>query len=448
MRRSALSDVDKGGLSELLRQQTILARFGELALRSDDLDEILTESCRLVGEALGTDLAKVVELQEDGQTLLVRAGVGWKPGVVGVATIMVADDTSEGHALKTGKPLISPDIATETRFKYPPFLSENGVRAVANVIIIGGKGRPPYGILQVDSCKPREFTEADTAFLSGYANLLAATVDRLRVIGEMRDEEARRRVALEAQVAERTAALVGSNAQLDAFAYTVSHDLRAPLRAMEGFARILLDDYAGPLGDKGGRYAERIVAAAERMEGLIDALLAYSRLQRQEAKVRAVDPTSMALRAADEARTRHEGAITIDVAAPLLLVLAEPVVLGQVLTNLIGNAAKFRREGVPVHVAVRAEQRAGRVRIWVEDDGIGIAPEHQVRIFNVFERLHGQEAYPGTGIGLAIVKKGVERMGGSCGVESEPGHGSRFWIELADGRNEADWAHVEEGKED
>jgi len=146
MRRSALSDVDKGGLSELLRQQTILARFGELALRSDDLDEILTESCRLVGEALGTDLAKVVELQEDGQTLLVRAGVGWKPGVVGVATIMVADDTSEGHALKTGKPLISPDIATETRFKYPPFLSENGVRAVANVIIIGGKGRPPYGI--------------------------------------------------------------------------------------------------------------------------------------------------------------------------------------------------------------------------------------------------------------------------------------------------------------
>jgi len=161
-----------------------------------------------------------------------------------------------------------------------------------------------------------------------------------------------------------------------------------------------------------------------------------------------VDPTPLALRAADEARTEHEGAITIEVAAPLLLVLAEPVVLGQVLTNLIGNAAKFRREGVPVHVAVRAEPRAGRVRIWVEDDGIGIAPEHQARIFNVFERLHGQEAYPGTGIGLAIVKKGAELMGGSCGVESQPGHGSRFWVELADGRNEADCAHVAEGKKD
>lgn len=127
---------------ELLRQQTALARFGELALKSDNLDEILTEACRLVGDALGTDLAKVVELQADGETLLVRAGVGWKSGVVGVATITAADDSSEGHALRTGEPMISPDIATETQFKYAPFLIENGVRAVANVPIIGGEGKP------------------------------------------------------------------------------------------------------------------------------------------------------------------------------------------------------------------------------------------------------------------------------------------------------------------
>ena len=190
---SVLRERDESVSRELLRQQTALARFGELALKSDDLDEILTEACRLVGEALGTDLSKVMELQEDGETLFVRAGVGWKPGVVGEVTIKASEDTSEGYALKTGRPMISADIAQETRFTYPPFLVENGVKAVANVPIIGAEDKPPYGILQIDSRKPREFTEDDTAFLRTYANLLAAAVDRLRVTGDLRDREARLR---------------------------------------------------------------------------------------------------------------------------------------------------------------------------------------------------------------------------------------------------------------
>ncbi len=173
---------------ELLRQQVVLARFGELALRSNDLDESLTEACRLVGEGLGTDLAKVMELQEDGATLLVRAGVGWKPGVVGEVTLKAMNGTSEDYVLRTGEPMISPDIEQETRFSYPPFLVENGVRAVVKVVIIGGEGRPPFGILQIDSRKPRQFTDENVTFLRSYANLLAAAVDRLRVTGEVRDE--------------------------------------------------------------------------------------------------------------------------------------------------------------------------------------------------------------------------------------------------------------------
>ena len=181
-----------------LRHEAILAKFGELALKSDNLDEILTEACRLVGEALGTDLAKVMELQADGETLSVRAGVGWKPGVVGEVTIKMMEHTSEGHAFKTGEPVISPDINRETRFQYPAFLTDNGVKAVANVLIIGGKDSPPFGILQIDSRTPRQFTESDTEFLRGYANLLAAAVDRLRIIEAMRSGEARLRFALDA----------------------------------------------------------------------------------------------------------------------------------------------------------------------------------------------------------------------------------------------------------
>jgi len=195
-RRSWLNKTGGNHLKRL-RHETTLARFGELALRSDDLDEILTETCRLVGEALGTDLAKVMALEENGETLFVRAGVGWKPGVVGEVRLKVTDNTSEGLALKTGEPMISPDIRQETRFKYPAFLTDNGVKAVANVIIIGGKDRPPFGILQIDSRKPRQFNDEDTTFLRGYANLLAAAVDRIRVIGEVRNGEARLRLALE-----------------------------------------------------------------------------------------------------------------------------------------------------------------------------------------------------------------------------------------------------------
>ncbi len=186
---------ERGTPEQLLRQQTALARFGELALTSDDLDEILTEACRLVSEALGTELAKVMELQADGETLLVRAGVGWKPGVVGVIVIKVTDNTSEGLALKTGEPMISPNIATETRFVYPHFLIDNGVQAVCNVVILGGHGRAPYGILQIDSRQPRHFTGDDTSFLSSYANVLAAAVDRMRVMALVRAGEERLRFA-------------------------------------------------------------------------------------------------------------------------------------------------------------------------------------------------------------------------------------------------------------
>ena len=192
-----MGEVEEADGRKLLRQQTILARFGEVALKSDNLDAILTEACRLVGEALGTDLAKVMELRDNGETLFVRAGVGWKPGVVGGTTVKASDDTSEGHAIKMGVPMISHDITEETRFSYPSFLTEHGVRAVANVPIIGTEGEPPFGILEIDSREPRWFTDADTAFLRTYANLIAAAVDRLRVTQDLRDSEARLRSLVE-----------------------------------------------------------------------------------------------------------------------------------------------------------------------------------------------------------------------------------------------------------
>jgi PAS domain S-box-containing protein len=175
---------------ELRRQQEALAKFGERALRSDQLQDILQQACVLVRSALGADLAKVMELQEDGRTLLVRAGIGWQPGVVGEVRVQADPGSSEGYALETGEAAMSPDIAKERRFTYPDFIREAGVRALVNVVILGTEDHPPYGILQVDSRHPRDFDDHEISFLRSYANLLAAAVDRLRVAAESRRAEA------------------------------------------------------------------------------------------------------------------------------------------------------------------------------------------------------------------------------------------------------------------
>ncbi len=171
---------------DLLAQQSALASFGELALRSENLDEILREACRLVGGALGTDLAKVIELTEDGHTLLVRAGVGWRPGIVGAIRTDVADPAPEGLVVRSREPVVTPDLGQEDRFTVPDFVKEHGVRATACVPILGVDSAPPFGVLQVDSREPRDFGEEHLSFLRTYANMLASAVGRLHAADELR----------------------------------------------------------------------------------------------------------------------------------------------------------------------------------------------------------------------------------------------------------------------
>ncbi len=250
--------------------------------------------------------------------------------------------------------------------------------------------------------------------------------DRLRA-----EEEVRRLNAdLEQRVADRTAELLEANADLEQFARTVSHDLRAPLRAVQGFTQALLEDHAPQLDATGKDYAQRAAAAAQRMDSLIQDLLAYSRISRTEFEIAPVslDVVITDARAQVDAFLTEQKA-TVNITHALPRVNAHRGTLVQVVVNLLTNAVKFV-DGVAPAVRLRTEERNGHIRLWIEDNGIGIAPEHCERIFRPFERLHGADRFPGTGIGLAIVRRGVERMGGQVGVESEPGHGSRFWVDL------------------
>ncbi|HZI22074.1 MAG TPA: ATP-binding protein, partial [Gemmatimonadales bacterium] len=243
---------------------------------------------------------------------------------------------------------------------------------------------------------------------------------------------------LEERVRARTRELEERNQELETFAYSISHDLRSPLRAMEGFTHALLEDYGSKLDETGRQHAERVAAAARTMDRLIDDLLAYSQLTRSELDLAPIDLRRVLhgsmQQVEGEVRSRNA---RVTIADSLPTVVGHGPTLAQVLANLLANGIKFVPAGRTPEVRVRAESRngGGRVRLWVEDNGIGIAPEHHERIFRVFERLHRSSDYPGTGIGLAIVRKAMERMGGTSGLESQLGQGSRFWIELprADG---------------
>lgn len=236
---------------------------------------------------------------------------------------------------------------------------------------------------------------------------------------------------LENRVVKRTVQLEEANQELEAFAYSVSHDLRAPLRGMEGLAQALLEDYGDRMDSVGQEYAQRIVAAAARMDLLIQDLLAYSRLSRAELQLKPIELGKLVIDVTNQLETElKERQARVVVEEPMPMVMGHRSTLFQVVTNLLANAIKFVSPRVQPQVRIWAEDRDELVRLWVEDNGIGIAPEHQERIFRVFERLHGVETYPGTGIGLAIVRKGVERMGGKVGIESQVGQGTQFWIEL------------------
>ncbi len=246
------------------------------------------------------------------------------------------------------------------------------------------------------------------------------------------EELARDKGELEKLVALRTASLQATTDQLNAFCYSIAHDLRAPLRQQTAYGRALLEDCAEGLNDAGRTYANRIVAAAERLQQLVDDLLTYATLCRQDLPRKSTVLSQVIEQACSDLAdpiAMLKAQICVDL--PVTHVMAHEATLTQAVANLLSNALKYMAPDVKPQVRFWSEAREGLVRLWVEDNGIGIKPEYHNRIFGVFERLHRKEEFPGTGMGLAIVQKGIQSMGGRVGLESSPGRGSKFWIELA-----------------
>ena len=248
---------------------------------------------------------------------------------------------------------------------------------------------------------------------------------------QARDELARANADLELKVRERSAQLLEANANLRSFTYTAAHDLRAPLRAIKCFSGMVLDDYGTQLGPDGQSLIERVIVSAEQMTQLLDDLLEYSKMAQAEIRLKRLSLQAAAGEALAllEADIRRKNAV-VTVEGRLPEIIGHPATVVLLIDNLVSNALKFIAPGVQPQIRLWAEAAGDWARLSVQDNGIGIGKADQEKIFGAFHRLHGKQAYPGTGLGLAIVRKGAERMGGRAGVESEPGKGSRFWVEL------------------
>lgn len=394
-----------------------------------DFSGIAHSVTQLCVEVLGVQLAWLGRAEADGSVSLLaqypaentyprRISVRWDESPLGQG--------STGRAIREGAPVFSTEISKDKKFSpwLDMALQEGFHSSAAFPLISRGKA---FGTLNLYSPVAGFFTPERVELFQALAHQAAAALVNIALYDEIRAYTRE----LEQRVADRTADLVAINQELEAYSYSVSHDLRAPLRAIQGFAQALEEDYGAKLGATGADYIQRIVDSAQRMDTLIQDLLAYSQLTRADIQLNPVNMAAVVREAlAQLDREIKQSGATITAAPSLSAVMAHAPTLTQIISNLLGNAIKFVPSGRLPEIKIWTEERGERIRLWVEDNGIGIAPEHQARIFHVFERLHGVENYPGTGIGLAIVCKGAERMGGEAGVESNVGNGSRFWVEL------------------
>ncbi len=266
------------------------------------------------------------------------------------------------------------------------------------------------------------------AGLSVYFHEITARKRAEKALLEANAQLADRATHLDALVQQRTQKLLETIGDLEAFSYSIAHDMRAPLRSLQGFSKILLADFGPKLEAEAQDFLYRIAKSASRMDKLIQDVLNYSKVVSGDLPMEPVDLDALVNGILDTYPIFDAQNVTIRVVAPLPPVLGNEAMLTQVFSNLMGNAVKFARTGMKPQIEIWAEARLPLVRLLVKDEGIGISADQHEKIFNIFQQVEKSEA--GTGIGLAIVKKSVERMNGKVGLDSKLGHGSTFWIEL------------------
>uniref|UniRef100_A0A7D6GP42 histidine kinase n=2 Tax=Natrinema zhouii TaxID=1710539 RepID=A0A7D6GP42_9EURY len=400
-------------LEQRAQQQQVVADLGQLALETDDIDELMRDATRRVAAVLDNEYCKVLDLDEGSNDLLLRQGVGWDEGLVGNATVSAVEtDSQAAYTLANDHPIVVEDLTTESRFSGPELLRSHDVRSGISTII--GPADNPWGILGTHDTDSKSFTDEDVTFVQSVANVLAEAIERQQYQAE-----------LEALIVD----LEESNERLEQFAYAASHDLQEPLRMVSSYLTLIERRYGDELDEDGHEFLAYAVDGADRMREMIEGLLEYSRVETRGDPFEPVDLEAVLADVRQNLQLKIEAHETEITTGELPHVEGDAGQLRQVFQNLVSNAIEYSGEG-PARVHVSAERNGTEWTVSVTDNGIGIEPADQERIFEVFQRLHSREKYDGTGIGLALCERIIERHGGEIWVDSEPGAGSTFSVTL------------------
>jgi signal transduction histidine kinase/PAS domain-containing protein len=409
-------------LARRSRQQETVAGLARAALESHELGMVLDRAARDTADTLGVGFAAVEQSVPGQPSLVLRAGIGWAD--LGRAPVAVDLSVLPGVALNAPEPVVVHDFARD-EVSLPPQLRNLGVASAVAVAIPGPT--VPWGVLTAYSRTPHAFSEDDVTFVQAMAALLATAVERIAIEDELRAH----RLDLEEMVSRRTAQLTEANRELEAFSYTVSHDLRSPLRTIDGFSRILLQRHGRDLPDDSRRMLGLLSDGALRMGNLIESVLTLSRLGRIPLAIQPVDLSAAAHGILRDLEARHPMRKVDWQVQPGLVAQGDPGLLRVALENLLGNAWKFTERTAQPRIRIRGLTVQGAPALAVDDNGAGFDMAHARDLFQPFHRLHPPSQFDGTGIGLATVKRIVQRHGGRAWAEAAPGRGATFMFTLA-----------------
>jgi signal transduction histidine kinase len=403
------------------RLELLAATAGEL-LQAPEPQQVVEALCTRVLKFLGCHVFFNYLVDEQAGALRLNAWAGIPAAEAARIGSLDFGVAVCGCAARERRRIVAESVQT-TPDERTALVRSYGVRAYACHPLLG-PGGAVIGTLSFGTRDRDRFDEEELSLMKAVADLVATAMTRVRDTRALRESRD--------QVERNLAELAAVNAELEAFVYSVSHDLREPLRTVSGYAQIVLAEQAGRLDERGAHCLQRIERGAARMNRLIEDLLHLSRISRHQLERVEVDLSAIAavaeLREADAGRS-----VEVEI-APGLTAVADRGLIEIALSNLLANAWKFTSRAGPARIRFGAGQREGRREFFVQDNGVGFDPAYAAQLFQPFHRLHAEREFPGTGIGLALVERVVRRHGGQVRAAGRPGAGAAFFFTLGDGR--------------